>query len=239
MSLSNILFQYDGAGNLIEPPNYSNFHVNYIRTRGLFVEGQIVGPSGPYTIPGQTGPTGPTGPQGLTGSTGPQGAVGSTGPAGSGSTGPQGAQGPTGSNGASSFNDGFSAYMPLGATGVSSGTTIPGWNIGGGSCFSYGGTWNSSTGVFTVANTGIYKIDAHIGFAAPMDYFRVRVGANIVMCTSVDGGGAISPTLSITCLATGGDHIVLEAGAPGNIAYDILDQVPNGPVTWFSVWRVG
>lgn len=65
MSLSNILFQYDGTGNLIEPPSYSNFHVNYLRTKGLFVEGQIVGPSGPYS--GATGAQGPTGPVGPTG----------------------------------------------------------------------------------------------------------------------------------------------------------------------------
>jgi hypothetical protein len=222
MALSNILFQYDGSGNLIEPPSYANFHVNHFRCTDLYVENwPINGPTGHTGIfGGPTGSTGPTGSNGLIGPTGSTGPIGSTGPVGS------------------SFLDGFMAIMPVGITGIASGATITGnWNIGDPGCFTTGGHWNNTTGIFTVQTTGYYQINARISFSSTMSYLRVVLNTNSIMATTL--ASTTSPTLSAVVFCNTGDPISLVAVSSDGNPYNILGQVPNGPATWFSIWRVG
>jgi len=116
----------------------------------------VTGPTGATGATGVTGPTGATGPTGVTGAdglsiTGPTGATGPTGPTGAtGEIGPTGATGATGTAVAASFGSFFNtveqsvdnASFPLTSTIVADGITL-----------------EATTGVVTLANVGIYKVD--------------------------------------------------------------------------------
>ena len=112
------------------------------------------GPTGPTGASGEsgsigaTGPTGPTGPQGLIGLTGATGPTGPTGP--TGATGPTGPTGPTGTATSASFGSFYTtdeqsvenSSFPLTDTIESSGMTV-----------------DTTTGIVTLPNIGVYKVD--------------------------------------------------------------------------------
>ena len=146
------------------------------------------GPQGPQGIPGPTGATGPQGPIGLTGATGPQGPIGLTGATGAtGATGPQGPigetgpQGPAGATGATGPQGPQGIQGPVGPQGPIGPTGPQG---PAGTIASYGSfytteeqtvdnssfpltnisevsniTIDTATGIVTLENPGIYKID--------------------------------------------------------------------------------
>lgn len=134
------------------------------------------GPQGPQGIPGPTGATGPQGPVGLTGATGatgPQGPIGLTGA--TGATGPQGEQGPAGPQGVQGIQGPVGPQGPIGPVGPQGPAGI---------IASYGSFYSTATqtlnnesfplegvnaisnmaidpttGIVTLENAGVYKID--------------------------------------------------------------------------------
>ncbi len=145
-----------------------------------------------------------------------------------------------------SGGEGFRAYMPVGVASIGTGDTITGnWSIsssGAGFDLS-GGAWNFTTGVYTTPVTGIYLINAQIGInnLDPMDHIVLQIGAARVMSsTPSSNGNFIAPvTLSTVAYATAGEQIFLFGISTGGVNYAILGSGPYGPVTWFSVWRLG
>lgn len=114
-----------------------------------------IGPSGSIGPQGPTGPTGigivgPTGATGATGPTGLQGPIGPTGPTGIGITGPTGATGATGVATAASYGSFYStasqsvddSTFPLEGTIVVNNMTLA-----------------PATGIVTLPNIGVYKVD--------------------------------------------------------------------------------
>lgn len=145
----------------------------------------------PYPVPGPTGATGPTGPQGTpgpTGATGPTGSTGPTGPTGTGmgSTGPTGPTGPTGATGTTGATGLTGATGPQGPTGPAGNVasyasyyTLGQITVNNASfpltntIVAEGITVDSSTGIVTLPNSGIYK--AEYGVSAITNEFADTV----------------------------------------------------------------
>ena len=101
------------------------------------------GPQGP------AGPTGPQGPQGIQGPQGPVGATGSTGPQG-----PQGIQGPQGPTGPAGTIASYGSFYNT-ATQTLNNQSFP---LNGSNATSNMNI-DTTTGIITLTNAGIYKID--------------------------------------------------------------------------------
>jgi len=116
------------------------------------------GPQGPIGLTGATGATGPQGPQGETGPQGPQGIQGEVGPQGpqgeQGPVGPQGPIGPVGPQGPAGTIASYGSFYTTEEQSVDN-DSFPFTNISEVS----GMTIDTATGIVTLENMGIYKID--------------------------------------------------------------------------------
>jgi hypothetical protein len=118
-SLYAVLSEDNSAGNKkitnLATPVYSGDAANK-----AYVDGTLMGPTGPEGPTGATGVQGPTGPEGPTGATGVQGITGPIGP--TGATGIQGPTGPIGVTGATGPQGVTGLEGPTGATGIQGAT---------------------------------------------------------------------------------------------------------------------
>ncbi|MEZ5285806.1 MAG: hypothetical protein R2712_13570 [Vicinamibacterales bacterium] len=145
------------------------------------------GPAGPTGAVGPTGIAGPTGPTGADGAAGPTGPTGLTGSAGApGATGATGATGPTGPTG--SGGSGLGAYASASNDSgsviavVLGGTSVPLPN----SQLLQNVTVNGSNTIFTVPNTGAYRLN-----------FCVRTTSDLLVSARLAINGTGSTPLSI------------------------------------------
>lgn len=110
-----------------------------------------------FVIPrGATGDTGATGPRGVTGPQGPAGPQGATGPQGApGPQGPQGEQGPQGPAGPGAESASYGSFYTTGDLTLNENASFPLT----GTITTQGITVDPATGVVTLPNTGVYKVD--------------------------------------------------------------------------------
>lgn len=142
------------------------------------------------TVPEIVGPTGNTGVTGSTGSTGIPGLTGVTGP--TGGTGPIGIAGPTGNTGVTGptvTSNGFSATLTN--TSLSANGQLTNWSTA--SPFFNSGSFNATTGNYTVPTTGTYLINATISYSTTAA-IAVSLGSTVNPAFSVERS---SPTSTI------------------------------------------
>ena len=184
---------------------------------GLIGSTGPTGPTGATGLIGSTGPTGPTGATGLIGSTGPTGPTGADGVAGAtGPTGPTGADGvagatgPTGPTGANGITG---ATGPTGATGTIINPVIGFAANNTGDSFAINLltptiiplpdehnlspdiTVNGASTVFTVNETGLYRISYYVNVVTADSFAsQILINGSEYIPSIVDIGGNINST---------------------------------------------
>ena len=164
-----------------------------IGATGLIGSTGPTGPTGADGIAGATGPTGPTGADGVAGATGPTGANGATGP--TGANGITGATGPTGATGtiinpvigfaANNTGDSF-------AINLLTPTIIP---LPDEHNLSPDITVNGASTVFTVNETGLYRISYYVNVVTADSFAsQILINGSEYIPSIVDIGGNINST---------------------------------------------
>lgn len=177
---------------------------------------------------------------GFTGPAGPIGPIGPTGPS-------EGPTGPVGPTGASGYPDGFLMFLGnfYSITTMETFILFNTDQTTGGEFIGYNdGSYNPATGIYTVPSTGIYQLNANIGFEWNFNNQLRTITINIYVNSTVglrtlnlyNGNDAVNYNISSNLFLTAGDEI--------NVSL-IVDTVQTSfqnltriPTTYFGMHRI-